>query len=133
MKKITGIILCISMISCIGTKKTVEVKDAPIVKTYDELKIHIGKDIIAEGTLLMEKFVDKGGREHESYEFWLEMDGGNKVKVRNVGEAMSKEPFTHKVHMACKVFYGNIDSDDPKVQSRVGYRLDFTTVTIIDR
>ena len=121
------------IVSCVGTKKTVVVEELPVVKTYAELESYKGKKIKAEGILIMEKFTDKGGREHEAYEFWLEMDGGNKVKVRNVGEAMSKEPFTHKVHMDCKVFYGNIDSDDPKVQSRVGFRLDFTTVTIIDR
>lgn len=119
--------------SCLTVKKSGVVEDAPIVKTYAELESFKGKNIKAEGILIMEKFTDKGGREHETYEFWLEMDGGNKVKVRNVGEAMSKEPFTHKVHLDCKVFYGNIDSDDPKVQSRVGFRLDFTTVTIIDR
>ena len=133
MKKFIGILFSVLLISCIGTKKTVIIKEYPIVSTYAELEKYKGKNITAEGTLLMEKFIDKGGREHEMYEFWLEMDGGNKVKVNNVGEAMSKEPFTHKVHMECKVFYGNIDSDDPKVQSRVGYRLDFTTVTIIDR
>ena len=112
---------------------TTTISTMDTITTYAGLKPYIGKEAYVEGVLLMKKFVDKRGREHEIYEFWLEMDGGNRVMVRNIGEAMSKEPFTHKVRMKALVFYGNIDSDSPEVQSRVGYRLDFTEVVIIKR
>jgi hypothetical protein len=104
-----------------------------VIKNYEDLKANIGKDVILEGIMKMEKFVDKRNRVHEFYEFWLEMNDGHQVKLRNAGEAMSKEPFTHKVHIEGNLFYGNIDSSNPEAQSRVAYRLDFTKVTIVER
>lgn len=105
----------------------------PVISNYEDLKANIGKDVILEGIMKMEKFVNKGGREFEFYEFWLEMNDGHQILLRNRGEAMSKEPFTHKVHIEGNLFYGNVDSTNPNAQSRVGYRLDFTKVTIVER
>lgn len=104
----------------------------PVIKEYDQLKKYVGKTITLEGTLLMEPFVDKGGRTHEDIqELWLEMNDQHRVKLRNIGEALSKEPFTHRVYIRGTLFYGNIDSDQPEAQSRVGYRLDFDRITML--
>ncbi|MCU0429271.1 MAG: hypothetical protein MUF42_04805 [Cytophagaceae bacterium] len=100
---------------------------------YEQLNDFVGKNVWVEGILKMEKFTNKGGRILEFYEFWLEMNDGNSVLLRNVGEAMSKEPFTHYVRIKAHVFHGMLDTDDPNVQSRVGFRLDFTDVQIISR
>jgi hypothetical protein len=119
--------------SCMTGSKTASMKNEPatLVTKYDSLQFHKGKTVILEGIMQMEKFVNKRGDVGDFYEFWLEMDGKNKVKLRNAGDAISKEPFTRKVHIQGVLFYGNIDSDDPKVQSRVGYRLDFNKITIL--
>ncbi len=104
-----------------------------IITRFEELNEVINQEVLVEGILLMKKFVNKANKTLDFYEFWLEMDNKNLVKVKNVGQAMSKEPFTHKVRLKTTVFFGNIDSSDPNVQSRVGYRLDFTEVEIIQR
>ena len=91
----------------------------------------MGENVVLEGVMLMEKFTDKKGSVHDFYEFWLEMNGNQRVFLRNAGEAISKEPFTRKVHIEGKLFHGNIDSDNEIAQSRVGYRLDFYKITIV--
>lgn len=106
-----------------------------VIKNYDELSSSVGKQVILEGKMIMEKFVNKAGKESDFYEFWLEMKNSKNetqlVMLRNKGEAISKEPITKQVHITGILFHGNIDNDDPKVQSRVGYRLDYTAIKII--
>ncbi|GAB4134049.1 MAG: hypothetical protein OHK0045_19590 [Raineya sp.] len=105
-----------------------------IVSQSTQLQEHIGKEIILEGIMQMRKFVNKGGQEMDFYEFYIELADGKRILLRNkTGNPLSKEPFTHKVHLKGKLFYGNIDSNEPKAQSRLGYRFDFTGWKIIER
>lgn len=105
-----------------------------IITKSSELQEQIGKEVILEGIMQMKKFVNKGGREMDFYEFYVELEDGKHILLRNnTGKPLSKEPFTHKVHLTGKLFYGNIDNDDPNVQSRIGYRFDFTSWKIIER
>ncbi|WP_133121469.1 hypothetical protein [Raineya orbicola] len=105
-----------------------------VLTQKSELQENIGKDVILEGIMQMQKFQNKAGRIFEFYEFWLQMADGTRVLLRNnMGHPLSKEPFTRKVHLKGKLFYGNIDSEDGKAQSRLGYRLDFTEWKIVER
>jgi hypothetical protein len=106
----------------------------PVITESSQLEQHIGKEVVIEGIMQMKKFINKGGVPMEYYEFWVVLADGKNILLRNnTGSALSKEPFTHKVHLTGRLFYGNMDSDDPKVQSRVGYRLDFTAWKIVER
>lgn len=105
-----------------------------VITESAQLEQHIGKEVIVEGIMQMKKFINKRGMPMEYYEFWVELADGKHILLRNnTGRALSKEPFTHKVHLAGTLFYGNMDSDDPRVQSRVGYRLEFTSWKIVER
>ena len=105
-----------------------------IITKFSELQEQIGKEVILEGIMQMNKFVNKGGREMDFYEFYVELEDRKHILLRNnTGNPLSKEPFTHKVHLTGKLFYGNIDNNDPQVQSRVGFRFDFTEWKIIER
>jgi hypothetical protein len=106
----------------------------PVITESSQLEQHIGKEVVIKGIMQMKKFINKGGVPMEYYEFWVVLADGKNILLRNnTGSALSKEPFTHKVHLTGRLFYGNMDSDDPKVQSRVGYRLDFTAWKIVER
>lgn len=105
-----------------------------VISQSTQLQEHIGREVILEGIMQMQKFVNKGGLEMDFYEFYVELADGKRILLRNnTGKPLSKEPFTHKVHLTGKLFYGNIDNNDPQVQSRVGYRFDFTEWKIIER
>lgn len=106
----------------------------PVITESSQLEQSIGQEVIVEGIMQMKKFVNKGGISMEYYEFWVELADGKHILLRNsTGGALSKEPFTHKVHLKGRLFYGSVDSDDPKVQSRIGYRLDFSAWEIVER
>lgn len=127
------IILCFTLMAALSYAQK---KDASmvIITHSDQLQDHLGKEVIVEGIMQMKKFVDKGGRIREFYEFYVELADGRLILLRNMtGKPLSKEPFTRKVQLRGRLFYGNIDSDDPEVQSRVGYRFDFTDWKIIAR
>jgi hypothetical protein len=103
----------------------------PVITESSQLEQHIGKKVILEGIMKMKKFINKrGGIPMEYYEFWVELADGKTVLLRNnTGSHLSKEPFTHKVHLTGTLFYGSLESDVPQV----GYRLDFTSWKIIER
>lgn len=106
----------------------------PVITESSQLEQYIGKEVILEGLMQMKKFINKGGMPMEYYEFWVELADGKNILLRNsTGAALSKEPFTHKVHLKGTLFYGSIDSNKPEEQSRMGYRLDFTSWKIVER
>lgn len=108
-----------------------------VLSQKSELQAHINQEVILEGIMQMKKFENKNQAELglEYYEFWLLLADGYKVLLVNkTGKPLSKEPFTKKVRIKGKLFYGDIDNYtqiEEKVQSRVGYRLDFTELKII--
>lgn len=105
-----------------------------VLTNSSDLKKNVGKEVILEGIMHMKKFRNKANKVIDFYEFWLEMSDGTWVLLRNnTGSPLSKEPFTHKVHLKGQLFFGNIDSNSMHVQSRLGYRLDFTSWEIVDR
>jgi len=103
-------------------------KTLPMVTKYADLENYKKKDIIAVGILSEEKFVNGGGKVFDFTELWLKMEGGEKIKLRPIGEHNTKALVGKKVMVQGNLFHGNIDSDDPKQQSRYGYRLDFTKI-----
>lgn len=130
--------LSLVIISSCKTSKPVAAvnpENLTVISNYDELKPHVGKVVILEGKMTMEKFVNKAGKEGDFYEFWLEMKNTegkiNQVMLRNKGEAISKEPITRQVQITGTLFYGSVDTDNPMAQSRVGYRLDYNAIKII--
>lgn len=100
------------------------------VKTYKDLEQNKGKNVYVMGTIIKEEFVNKGGRATGIYETLLKLSDGETVHIRNKGEnKYDFEKFVDKkVKLEAYIFYGNIDSDNPEHQSRVGYRIDFTTM-----
>jgi hypothetical protein len=60
------------------------------------------------------------------------MDSGM-VQLRNGAGPISKEPITQKVHIKGTLNYGSIDSDNPDVQSRLGFWLVFTQIDMLER
>jgi hypothetical protein len=100
----------------------------PKVSTYEDLTNYISKEIIAEGIIVEEKFVNKGGKEMNFTEFWLEMNDKHRILLRQKGNAKAKDFLNKKVKTQGNLFYGNVDSDNPNAQSRVGYRLDYTNI-----
>lgn len=132
MKKYFIFIYCFLRASLVFSQENQ--KNMDILTHSSSFKDYVGKEVVLEGLMQMKKFNNKAGRGMDFYEFYLEMQDGTSILLRNnTGKALSKEPFTHKVHLRGKIFYGNIDDNDPKVQSRVGYRFDFTEWKIIER
>ena len=75
--------------------------------------------------------MNKANKEGGFTEFWLEMDSSNLVLLRQKDKVFAKDYINHKVQVKGKLFQGNIDSDDPKVQSRYGYRLDYIEINVV--
>lgn len=104
------------------------------VKNYTNLQSCKGDTAMVYGTIIREKFVNKGGRETDIIETLLKLEDSYKVHLRNLGSV--KVNFDNlenkKVKLQAIIFYGGIDSDDPKVQSRIGYRIDYFAVESIN-
>ncbi len=104
------------------------------VKNSKQLEENKGKNAIVFGTIIREEFINKGGRATGNFETLIKLEDGETVHIRNKGENKYnyEELANKKVKMEAVIFYGNIDSDNPEHQSRVGYRIDYTTITVID-
>ncbi len=104
------------------------------VKTYKEMEAKKGNNVYVFGTVVKEEFINKGGHATGNYETLLKLSDGETVHIRNKGEKIYDYDslLNKKVKMEALVFYGNIDSDNPVHQSRVGYRIDYTTITVVD-
>lgn len=104
------------------------------VKTYKELEANKGNHVYVFGTIIQEEFINKGGRATGIYETLIKLSDGETVHIRNKGE--SKYDYANfvnkKVKLEAFIFYGNIDSDNPEHQSRVGYRIDYTLMTLVN-
>lgn len=100
------------------------------VKTYKDLEQNKGKNVYVIGIIIKQEFVNKGGRATGIYETLLKLSDGETVHIRNKGKNQYDfEKFIDKkVKLEAYIFYGNIDSDNPEHQSRIGYRIDFTTM-----
>lgn len=148
MKKICQIgILALVLGSCSNEKETVKTvvtpseiitpitnQDPVEVKNSEQMKENKGKNAIVFGTIIREEFINKGGRATGNFETLIKLEDGETVHIRNKGENkyVYEDLSNKKVKMEAVIFYGNIDSDNPEHQSRVGYRIDYTTITIID-
>lgn len=108
--------------------------EAVLIDTYGQLENYKDSSVIVIGKIVRKEFVNKGGRSTGIMETLLEMDKGETVNIRNKGtDVYDYEKLDgKKVEMKAVIFYGNIDSDNPAHQSRVGYRIDFTRITILD-
>jgi hypothetical protein len=104
------------------------------VKNANQLKENKGKNAVVYGTIIREEFINKGGRATGNFETLIKLEDGETVHIRNKGENKYnyEELANKKVKMEAVIFYGNIDSDNPEHQSRVGYRIDYTTITVLD-
>ncbi|HAP44755.1 MAG: hypothetical protein A2087_12235 [Spirochaetes bacterium GWD1_61_31] len=105
---------------------------AIVITDLGKLRQYHGSLVRLDGRMSMESFQDKGGRQHDWFELWLTLDDGQLILLRSVMGPISKQPITHRVRVTGRLFYGNVDSDDPRAQSRVGYRLDFSAMEIVD-
>lgn len=104
------------------------------VKNAKQLKEAKHKNALVYGTIVREEFINKGGRATGNFETLIKLEDGETVHIRNKGEnKYNYEDLSNKkVKMEAVIFYGNIDSDNPEHQSRVGYRIDYTVITVID-
>lgn len=104
------------------------------VEVYSQLNDLKNKEAIVYGKIIQKEFVNKGGRATGVMETLIELKDGETVHIRNIGENKYEyEKLTgKKVEMKALIFYGNIDSDNPEHQSRVGFRIDFSEIHIID-
>ncbi|MEW6470002.1 MAG: hypothetical protein AB1458_13825 [Bacteroidota bacterium] len=130
MKILASLCCVILIIACVSGNKTGIKNGLPMVSKYDSLKSYKGMEILAAGKIVEEKFVNKGGKELDFTELWLEMDEGHRIMLRQRGKDKAKDYVGKQVKVQGTLFYGNIDSDDPKAQSRVGYRLDYTAISL---
>lgn len=104
------------------------------VEVYSQLNDLKNKEAIVYGKIVQKEFVNKGGRSTGVMETLLELKDGETVHIRNKGENNYEyEKLTgKKVEIKALIFYGNIDSDNPEHQSRVGFRIDFSEIKVID-
>jgi hypothetical protein len=104
------------------------------VKNKETLEANKGKNAIVYGTIIREEFINKGGHATGNFETLIKLEDGETVHLRNKGENKYdyKKLEGKKVKMEAVIFYGNIDSDNPEHQSRVGYRIDYITITALD-
>lgn len=104
------------------------------VEKYADLETNKGKDAMVYGKIIRKEFENKAGKPTGVMETLLEMDNGETVNIRNKGtESYDYQKLDgKKVEMKAVIFYGNIDSDNPEHQSRVGFRIDYTLITILD-
>lgn len=111
--------------------ENIEMKE---VRTSKEMEENKGKNAYVFGTIIQKEFINKGGRATGVMEILLELKDGETVHIRNKGENIYDYETVKdkKVKLEAIIFYGNIDSDNPEHQSRVGYRIDYTTITVID-
>jgi len=99
-----------------------------MITDYALLEENKLKEIVVIGIVREEKFVNKGGKEFDFTELWLEMNDKHQIMLRQKGKVSAKDFVNGKVMVQGNLFYGNIDSDNPNAQSRVGYRLDYTDI-----
>lgn len=104
------------------------------VRNAKQLEENKGKKVIVYGTIIREEFINKGGRATGNFETLIKLEDGKTIHLRNKGENKYnyEELADKKVKTEAVIFYGNIDSDNPEHQSRVGYRIDYTVITVID-
>lgn len=104
------------------------------VEVYSQLNDLKNKEATVYGKIVQKEFVNKGGRATGVMETLIELKDGETVHIRNIGENKYEyEKLTgKKVEMKALIFYGNIDSDNPEHQSRVGFRIDFSEIKVID-
>lgn len=104
------------------------------VKTKKELEAAKNENVKVFGTLIQENFVNKAGKSTGIQETLLKLSDGETVHLRNVGQNVYSYPdlINKKVELTGVVFYGAIDSDNPEHQSRIGYRINYSTLTILD-
>lgn len=105
-----------------------------ILTNKSALAAHIGQDACIEGVLQKRKYTNKAGKLIDFEEPWLELEKNEWVLVRLASTHLLAElPYGSKVQLIGKVFYGSVDSDDPQVQSRLGYRIDCQEIKIIKK
>lgn len=116
------------------TETTIKISDKSNVKNAVDLEANKGKNAIVYGTIIREEFINKGGRATGNFETLIKLEDGETVHLRNKGENKYnyEELANKKVKIEAVIFYGNIDSDNPEHQSRVGYRIDYGTITVVD-
>jgi hypothetical protein len=106
----------------------------PVLTHKSQLAAHIGQEVCVEGVLRTRKYIDKAGRTSDFEEPWLEMEAEEWVLVRATStHLLAQLPYDRKVQLVGKVFYGSVDSDDPQVQSRIGYRIDWKEIKIVEK
>jgi hypothetical protein len=116
--------------SAVAEVKSTDLISTPIVKYYIEFETNKGKEVLIYGKIIQKEFVNKGGRNTGVMETLLQLNDGETVHIRNKGEnKYDYEKLAGKnVEMKAIIFYGNIDSDNPEHQSRVGFRIDYTEI-----
>jgi len=114
-----------------NTTEPVEMKEVRTIKDMEENK---AKNAFVFGTIIREEFTNKGGRATGNFETLIKLEDGETVHIRNKGENKYnyEDLANKKVKMEAFIFYGNIDSDNPEHQSRVGYRIDYTVISVVD-
>ncbi len=141
MRVVIFILIFHSLLFSCSTRKKVGVEEDIInnlsfaeVKNAKQLEEAKGKNSIVYGTIIREEFINKGGRSTGYFETLIKIEDGETVHLRNKGENKYdyQELDNKKVKIEAVIFYGNIDSDNPEHQSRVGYRIDYTTITVVD-
>lgn len=129
MKITVTALFSVLLLSCLTPNKSTLNLSLHMIANYDSLDGYKSKEIIAIGVVKEEKFVNKGGKEMDFTELWLEMNDGRQIMLRQKGKKSAKDFVNRKSAVQGVLFYGNIDSDNPNAQSRVGYRLDYTDIT----
>jgi hypothetical protein len=104
------------------------------VRSHKALEENKGKSALVFGTIIREEFTNKAGKSTGNFETLIKLEDGETVHLRNKGENKYnyEDLANKKVKIEAIIFYGNIDSDNPEHQSRVGYRIDYTVISIID-
>jgi len=145
MNKPIFILLVLCWVGCKSTSevKTVEtIVETPVtavaestnVKNKEQLLENKGKYATVYGTIIQEDFINKAGRATGVKETLIKLEDGETVHIRNKGSNTYSydELLNKKVKLNAFIFYGGIDSDNPEHQSRIGYRIDYTEITVLD-
>ncbi len=137
-KMMRKILLFFGVVFLLGCKTTLEpVKEIVIVgietdsvNYFEQLELSKGKTAVVYGKIIRTDFINKAGKTTGVKETLLELSDGATVNIRNTGDKKYNYDYyeNKSVKMTGVVFYGNIDSDNPDHQSRVGYRIDYTSI-----
>ena len=93
----------------------------PVLSHSQDLSAHSGQVLGLSGQYEWIEFRDKANRPRGFGEPWLKLEGGHRVLLRGFKNLPQD---SQNLTLYGRLFWGSIDSDNPQVQSRLGYRLD---------